>query len=188
MRVRARLPKQSARVRTRLDAHTKWYRCDVCATEEIAGQPGPPGALRHHKAYGTGVVLVLNPASNTALRLTPPLPSLRLTPSLSSPARPYATLVHDIPRVCVTDRGTKPDRLFLETAAGTPLTTAASHWLFNNQYLWQKLARRPAYGLRRCCYPVSPLPARPLPRVCSPLRNLRPWDTPFGDMRRDARL
>lgn len=65
-------------------AYRAVYRCDVCAQWGNCKLAGPPGALRHHKAYGTGVVPVLNPSWNTALRLT--LPNVASFPSPPPPA------------------------------------------------------------------------------------------------------
>lgn len=86
------------------------------------GLAGPPGALRHHKAYGTGVVPVLNPASNTALlallcvALTRPsalssasrVPPCSVYASRSEGHRPQPTVPgnhYEQPRSGVTVRG-----------------------------------------------------------------------------------
>jgi len=64
-----------------------WYSCCVRATRKLPARRCPPGALRHHKAYGAGVVPVLKPASNTVLRLAPPSP---FHAHLARPCRPRA--------------------------------------------------------------------------------------------------
>lgn len=93
------------------------YRCDVCAPRGNCRLASPPGALRHHKAYGTGVVPVLNPSWNTALRLA--LPQCRFLPSLRAYACPLCfTCVYRDPR------GRLPPNVPGDRGA-SPLTTAA---------------------------------------------------------------
>jgi len=67
------------------------------------GLAGPPGALRHHKAYGTGVVPVLNPASNTQ-----PFSSFSVLLWLASSALSSASRVSPCPVYASRSEGHRP--------------------------------------------------------------------------------
>lgn len=170
------------------------YRCDGSGPGRRGNcrLPGPPGALRHHKAYATGIVLVLKPASNTTLRLAARPPSaaalFRRVPFV--PLVPSGVGRWAAPRSACMRR---PDH-FLETAAGPhPLppraeaaATATSRRLFNNRYLWEKLARRSPRDDDAVVAPKST--SREPRRVAVAVRaitfNSRVFDSPANGPRR----
>lgn len=118
---------------------------------------GPPGALRHHKAYGTGVVPVLNPASNTE-----PFSPFSVLLWLASSALSSASRVP--PMYASRSEGHRPQP-----------TVPGNHY------------EQPRFGVTVRGYLIISIYGKNLPdvrlllqlprpsRVCSLLRNLRPW-------------
>lgn len=143
---------------TRGDLNTDRCTGATSARRGNCGLAGPPGALRHHKAYGTGVVPVLNPASNTAL-LALLCVALTRPSALSSASRVSPCLVY-----ASRSEGHRPQPTIPGDHYEQPRSGVTCARLFNNHYLWQKLARRPAVAT-----------ALSTPSPCSLLWNLRPW-------------